>query len=66
MLFLDIAMPDGMSRDELIERYDKNCGFPTDGMVADMKEACTRIDNMKTFQDWFKVGQTSNLFILHH
>ena len=56
MLFLDIAMPVGMSRDELIERYDENCGFPTDKMVADMKEACARIDNMKTFQDWFKVG----------
>ena len=58
VLFLDIAMPPGMSRDQIIKRYDDNCGFPTDKMVTEMKAACTKIENMKTYDDWFKVSKS--------
>ena len=55
VLFLDIAMPSGMTRDQIIKRYDDNCGFPTDQMVTEMKTACAKIESMKTYDDWFKV-----------
>ncbi|WAQ93483.1 UB2J1-like protein [Mya arenaria] len=55
VLFLDIAMPAGKSRKELIKRYDDNLGFPTADMVAQMKDSVERINNMKTFDDWYKV-----------
>ena len=51
-------MPPGMSRDHIIKRYDDNCGFPTDKMVTEMKAACTKIENMKTYNDWFKVSKS--------
>ena len=51
-------MPPGMSRDQIIKRYDDNCGFPTDKMVTEMKAACTKIENMKTYDDWFKVRKS--------
>ena len=57
MLFLDIAMPSGMSRDQIIKRYDDNCGFPTDNMVTEMKAACNKIESMKTYDHWFKVSK---------
>ncbi|KAH3873657.1 uncharacterized protein LOC127869059 [Dreissena polymorpha] len=55
VLFLDIAMPPDMSRKDLIKSYDDNLGFPTEKMVAKMKESVERINNMKTFVDWYKV-----------
>ena len=48
-------MPDGMSLDEIIARYDSNFGFPTDSMVEEMKAACQKIADMKTYADWYKV-----------
>ena len=62
VLFLDIAMPPGMSRDQIIKRYDDNCGFPTDKMVTEMKAACTKIENMKTYDDWFKVSKSMIIY----
>ena len=56
-------MPSGMTRDQIIKRYDDNCGFPTDKMVAEMKAACAKIGNMKTYDDWFKVR--SGFFLNH-
>lgn len=56
VLFLDIAMPKNMSRDQLIKRYDANNGSPTDAMVKQMKEAYQRITAMKTYSDWFQVN----------
>lgn len=55
VLFLDIAMPKGKSRKDLIKRYDDNLGFPTPDMVKMMKESVDTINNMKTFADWYKV-----------
>lgn len=55
VLFLDIAMPKGKSRKELIKRYDDNLGFPTPDMVKEMKDSVDTINNMKTFSDWYKV-----------
>lgn len=55
VLFLDIAMPKGKSRKDLIKRYDDNLGFPTPEMVKQMKESVDTINNMKTFDDWYKV-----------
>ncbi|KAK3587844.1 hypothetical protein CHS0354_019713 [Potamilus streckersoni] len=55
VLFLDIAMPNGKSRKELIQRYDDNLGFPTPEMVAEMKNSVDRIKNMKTYADWYSV-----------
>ena len=48
-------MPRNMSREQLIKRYDANNGSPTPDMVKEMKQACQRIDNMKTYPEWFKV-----------
>ena len=56
VLFLDIAMPTGKSRKELIKRYDDNLGFPTEDMVKQMKESVKKITDMKTFSDWYKVS----------
>lgn len=55
VLFLDIAMPKGKSRAELVKRYDANLGFPTEEMVKQMKESVQLINNMDTYSDWFKV-----------
>ncbi|XP_033761678.1 LOW QUALITY PROTEIN: uncharacterized protein LOC117343441 [Pecten maximus] len=55
VLFLEIAMPKGMSRDAMKKRYDDNMGFPTDEMVANMKTSVQKINDAKTYQDWFKV-----------
>ncbi|OWF55027.1 uncharacterized protein LOC110465163 [Mizuhopecten yessoensis] len=55
VLFLDIAMPKGMSRDAMKKRYDDNMGFPTNQMVANMKISIQKIGDAKTYQDWFKV-----------
>lgn len=55
VLFLDIAMPKGKSRAELIRRYDNNLGFPTPDMVKDMKESVKRIESMATYTDWYNV-----------
>ena len=49
-------MPEGMDRKQIIKRYDDNYGLPTDAMVAQMKQACDRISNMKTYDDFFKVN----------
>ncbi|KAL4226827.1 hypothetical protein ACF0H5_014805 [Mactra antiquata] len=57
VLFLDIAMPKGKSKTELIKRYDDNLGFPTADMVKMMKDSVDTINNMKTFDDWYKVLQ---------
>ena len=46
-----------MSRDDIIRRYDDNNGAPTAAMRVEMKAACQRIEDMKTYSDWFKVGQ---------
>lgn len=59
VLFLDIAMPKGKSRKELIKRYDDNLGFPTPDMVKEMKDSVETINNMKTFSDWYKVMSVS-------
>lgn len=53
--FLDIAMPPKMKRADLVKRYDENLGFPTESMVAEMKEACDMISKLNTYEDWFKV-----------
>ncbi|BFZ11825.1 hypothetical protein BsWGS_14864 [Bradybaena similaris] len=54
--FLDVAMPAGMSRKNIIKRYDDNFGFPTTEMVQVMKEAFVNINtNMKNYQDWFRI-----------
>ncbi|CAL1537315.1 unnamed protein product [Lymnaea stagnalis] len=54
--FLDIAMPAGMSREDVIKRYDDNFGFPTEDMVAEMKRAFARInDEMHSYADWFEI-----------
>ena len=54
--FLDLAMPAGMSRQAIIQRYDSNFGFPTKDMVVEMKEINTKIETqMKNYQDWFKI-----------
>lgn len=55
VLFLDIAMPKGKSRADLVKRYDANLGFPTEEMVKQMKESIQLIKNMETYSDWFKV-----------
>lgn len=56
VLFQDIAMPKGMSRKDIIKRYDDNMGFPSEEMVNQMKAACNKINNeMKTYADWFKI-----------
>ncbi|XP_013417180.1 uncharacterized protein LOC106178514 [Lingula anatina] len=55
VLFLDIAMPKSMTRDNVVKRYDENFGFPTTKMVAEMKAACSKIETMKSYEDWFKV-----------
>lgn len=56
VLFLDIAMPKGKSRADLVKSYDRNLGFPTEEMVKQMKESIQRINDMKTYSDWFKVN----------
>ena len=64
MLFLDIAMPEKMTRNQILQRYDDNYGLPTDEMVLDMKQACEKIENMKTYDDWFKVnGNVPDIFV---
>ncbi|XP_061186101.1 uncharacterized protein LOC133194137 [Saccostrea echinata] len=55
VLFLDIAMPKGKSKADLVKRYDNNLGFPTEEMVKQMKESVQLINNMKTYSDWFNV-----------
>ena len=61
MLFLDIAIPEGMSQADILKRYDSNYGFPTAAMVEEMKDACQKIANMKTYEDWFQVKIYNNL-----
>jgi hypothetical protein len=56
VLFLDIAMPKGKSRSELIKRYDANLGFPTSEMVTEMKAAIQKLEHVKTYTDWFNVS----------
>jgi len=58
VLFLDIAMEAGMSRKQLITRYDEHLGFPTPAMVAKMKESVDRANKIASFDDWYKVGVT--------
>ncbi|GFO50509.1 ubiquitin-conjugating enzyme e2 6 [Plakobranchus ocellatus] len=54
--FLDLAMPAGMTRQAIIQRYDSNLGFPTKEIVLEMKEIFTKIETqMKNYQDWFKI-----------
>ncbi|XP_059149626.1 uncharacterized protein LOC131936587 [Physella acuta] len=54
--FIDIAMPRGMTRQQIIQRYDDNLGFPSKEMVDAMKEAFSKINNeMENYQDWFKI-----------
>lgn len=54
--FLDLAMPAGMTRQAIIQRYDSNFGFPTKDMVEEMKDIFTKIEKqMKNYQDWFKI-----------
>ena len=54
--FLDLAMPAGMTRQAIIQRYDSNFGFPTKDMVEEMKDIFTKIETkMKNYQDWFKI-----------
>ncbi|XP_069110768.1 uncharacterized protein [Argopecten irradians] len=55
VLFLDIAMPKGMSKEAMKKRYDDNMGFPTNEMVANMKSCIQKISDAKNYQDWFKV-----------
>ncbi|CAG5129686.1 unnamed protein product [Candidula unifasciata] len=58
--FLDVAMPAGMSRKEVLKRYDDNLGFPTREMVEVMKEAFVNINtNLKNYQDWFQILKLS-------
>lgn len=61
VLFLDIAMPKGKSRADLVKSYDRNLGFPTEEMVKQMKESIQRINDMKTYSDWFKVNHMTRL-----
>jgi hypothetical protein len=58
VLFLDIAMPKGMSRAGILGRYDNNLGFPTPGMVTEMKTCVATISSMTTYADWFQVNIT--------
>ncbi|XP_046573586.1 uncharacterized protein LOC124281679 isoform X2 [Haliotis rubra] len=55
VLFLDIAMPAGKSRKELLKRYDENHGFPSPDMVKQMKGAVQQINDMNTYDDWYKL-----------
>lgn len=54
-------MPSKLSRDQIIKRYDDNHGFPTDAMVTEMKQAVERIENMKTYADWFKASNNRSV-----
>ena len=65
VLFLDIAMPEKMTRKQILQRYDDNYGLPTDEMVLQMKQACEKIENMKTYDDWFKVCYKTIIIMLH-
>ncbi|XP_067650518.1 uncharacterized protein [Haliotis asinina] len=55
VLFLDIAMPAGKSRKDLLKRYDDNHGFPSPDMVKQMKGAVQQINDMNTYDDWYKL-----------
>ncbi|CAG5136313.1 unnamed protein product [Candidula unifasciata] len=56
VIFLDIAWPESMSRDQIIQRYDDNWGFPTKDMVTRMKTECHKISNeIHTYADWYTV-----------
>ncbi|CAL1528472.1 unnamed protein product [Lymnaea stagnalis] len=56
VVFLDVAMPENMSRADIIQRYDDNWGFPTRTMVNQMKEVCKKIKNdVTSYADWFEM-----------
>lgn len=56
VVFMDIAMPDDLTRDDIIKRYDDNWGFPTEDMVHSMKSQCSKILNeIQTYADWYKI-----------
>lgn len=54
--FLRIAKPPGMSKADVLKRYEDNLGFPTSDMVQQLKGAFIRINNDVTrFDHWYKV-----------
>lgn len=54
-LFLDIARPSKMTRDEVKKRYDDNYGMPTSQMETQIKEAVKLIKEVKDYPAWFKI-----------
>lgn len=64
VLFLDIAMPKGVSRGDLVKRYDGNLGFPTTDMLKQMKESFQKLENVKSYKDWFEVKLNHEIWLL--
>lgn len=55
VIFLDVAMPSGMSIEDVKERYDKNNGFPTEDMVREMQARFKGLEDARSYEKWFTV-----------
>ena len=48
--------PENRSRDEIIQEYDANFGFPQAELVQNIKSLVKESKSIDTYSDWFKVG----------
>lgn len=56
VVFLDIAWPENMTRDQIIQRYDENWSFPTKAMITEMQTECHKINKeIHTYADWYRI-----------
>lgn len=55
VIFLDVAMPTGVSISEVKERYDNNNGFPTEKMVKEMQSRFKGLEDATDYEKWFTV-----------